>query len=304
MVPPPALRKRMQAASSGNGASLTHAVGSRKETKPRIHISFLLGGAIGVIGVCGMLYRCTLQPDITSEWAEADAAPIPEAMTLMSQANHAIRAKYNYTLAHDLLKRALKLDSNNTSIQHSYASALLALDKVEEAWNIFRTLFDARSAVAKTPSFLQQYVLSLHRLAKHQELREVWPIILAIPEVIWRTPLQCPDFVDESLLAGAMPFPSQEGLRVPRLLHEHREKIMSEFQKFWGDDGERSQHHFKVNQDGDLVEGTKVKQWTEMLLFDRGVWDPLGLVTFRLHAKYSRVCLKWRGLQTASVVVR
>jgi len=115
-------------------------------------------------------------------------------------------------------------------------------------------------------------VLVLTRLEKATELEQAWPSIAAAPGISWRTPLQCPDLVDEALLDGAVPFPSAEGLRVPQLLMQHKDRILGEFQAFQRQPGWDSSRYFRANQDKDLVLGKRERQWTEMLLFDRGIW--------------------------------
>jgi len=103
----------------------------------------------------------------------------------------------------------------------------------------------------------------------------VWPKVVAKPGVRWRSPLQCPDLVDESLLDAAAPFPPLAGCGpVPRLLVEHREAIEREFEAFRATPGWDSERYFRPNQDNDLVGGNEPRRWTEMLLLEKGQWDP------------------------------
>ncbi|CAK0892096.1 unnamed protein product [Prorocentrum cordatum] len=109
------------------------------------------------------------------------------------------------------------------------------------------------------------------RLGKQEELSAVWPAIMSTPGIQWRSPLQCPDLVDEGLLEGAEPFPRPEGQRVPELLERHKAAIVREFEQFWKEPS--SMDYFSPNQDNDLVAGDRPRQWTEMLIFDKGQWD-------------------------------
>lgn len=210
----------------------------------------------------------------------------PEVLQLLDQANNAIRRKYNYSLALTFIEKALLLEPSSLGVKQFHGSVLLALDKVQEAWLQFQTVFQYRSSsINEDLHFLQQYVLTLHRLDKQQELAAVWPIIVTTPGVHWRSPLQCPDKVDEAFLDGAVPFPRPEDLRVGQLMIQHKDAIMKEFNEFRRQPGWNSEHFFKPNQDNDLVLGNEGRKWTEMLLFDRGSWDPRFCSIFKTVCK-------------------
>jgi len=57
-------------------------------------------------------------------------------------------------------------------------------------------------------------------------------------------------------------------------MRDNREAIAKEFDEFRRQPGWSSEWYFKPNQDNDLVLGNGKAQWTEMLLFDKGAWDP------------------------------
>lgn len=218
-------------------------------------------------------------------------APVPEEVyELLGQAEAAIRRSYDYKLALRHVQAAFDLAPQSAGVRQFYGSVLLALGHVTEAWQHFRVVFESRAAESEDTHFLQQYVLSLHRLGKADELAAAWPRILALPGVQWRSPLQCPDQVDESLLGGAVPFPRAEGSRFVQLLVERREAINLEFQAFSNREGWDSSRYFKSNQDNDLVQGNEPRRWTEMLFFEKGQWAAD-------HCKiFPTVCRTLRGL--------
>eukprot|EP00747_Dinoflagellata_sp_TGD_P193588 gnl/TRDRNA2_/TRDRNA2_59962_c0_seq1.p1 gnl/TRDRNA2_/TRDRNA2_59962_c0~~gnl/TRDRNA2_/TRDRNA2_59962_c0_seq1.p1 ORF type:complete len:424 (+),score=73.04 gnl/TRDRNA2_/TRDRNA2_59962_c0_seq1:70-1272(+) len=268
MTPPPALRKRMQAAQSQGGS--TGASGAKSSKSPLSPAILLAAAIAAVTGICWLLFSWLREADGSDDVEVRD----PEVIRLVDQATVAIRKKYNYTEAHEQLERAFRLAPQSMGVRQFYASVLLALGQVEAAWQHCREVFLSRTKMAKDPHFLQQYVLTLHRLGKYEELDAAWPRITRYPEVKWRTPLQCPDQVDESLLAGAEPFPAASDFRVSELLVKHKDAIINEFEKFKQRPDWDSAKYFRPNQDNDLVSGNEETRWTEMCLFDRGYWDP------------------------------
>lgn len=279
MAPPKELRRRLEQAN---------AVGKDGAQRSKSTSRSLWAVAAVVLAVAGVFWF--VEPQTKPALAQEEIRN-PEVLRLLDNANNAIRKKYNYTLALGYIEQALNLEPNSTGVKQFYASVLLALDKVEDAHVQFREVFKSRSPITQDLHFLQQYVLTLHRLDKHEELAATWPQIVATPGVHWREPLQCPDRVDEAFLDGAVPFPRPEELNVPQLMAKHKDAIMNEFNEFHRQPGWSSNRFFKPNQDNDLVLGNEETKWTEMLLFDRGSWDP------RFCAIFRTVCKMFGGIR-------
>lgn len=279
MPPPKELRRRLEQQRTGeqDGASNVRSPAKRSYR--------WIAAVVLVIGAACMYAR----PQPRRAAPPPEEIKNPEVLKLLDLANKAIRVKYNYTLALGYIEQAKKLDEKSMDIKQFYAAVLLALDRVQDAWHYSREVFLSGSASSQDMHFLQQYVLTLHRLDKHEELAAAWPQIASTPGVHWRTPMQCPDMVDEVFLADAVPFPRPEELRVGQLMQEHSAAILKEFNDFRVQPGWKS--FFKPNQDNDLVEGNEGQKWAEMLLFDRGAWDP------RYCAIFKTVCRIFGGLR-------
>merc|ERR1712226_851078 len=54
---------------------------------------------------------------------------------------------------------------------------------------------------------------------------------------------------------------------------QNRDAIVAEFKAFAQQSDWQSSKYFRANQDNDLILGDDKQRWTEMLLFDKGVWD-------------------------------
>lgn len=276
MAPPSATRQRRQAAGTSSTADGKPRAGKRSRGKSQQQrwLSLLLS-ASAAVGVPVSLLAGVHWGWLSFDSGDFDDTPLDEETAgLMQDAELAIRQRFNYTLALDYLERAARHSPSSASVLQFHASVLLSLGQVERAWERYHKVFHSRSPVKRDQHFLQQYVLTLHRLHRDDELKTVWPRIVSTPSIKWRSPLQCPDFVDESLLESASPFPSMQDLRVPRLLQQHGEKILSEFELFRRRDDWDSANFFQPNQDNDLVLGNTPSSWTEMLFFDRGQWSP------------------------------
>lgn len=217
-------------------------------------------------------------------------------MGLLQQAGIAISRDFNYPLALGYLESAAQLSPRSASVVQFYASVLLSQGHLERALERFQQVFHSSSAFKSDRFFLQQYVLALHRLGREAELGRVWPTIVSTPGVQWRSPFQCPDAVDESLLDGATPFPSLRGLRVPSVLQQHAGDILREFEAFRGRDDWMAPQYFRPNQDNDLVLGNQPSHWTELLLFSRGKWDPKHCALLPTACKVLRGFLEIEGI--------
>lgn len=280
MTPPPSLRRRIEAQ-----ASAANAKGGRSGKTAASERSMRVPVLIGVsVAVGGFLWMGARRGGTVGNGNKLDAAISPEAARLIAEADQAVRQSFDYPQALELAEKAAALAPDNAGVLHFHASILLGLGHVVRAWHILREVFLSSSEITRDGSFLQQYVLSLHRLGKKAELEEVWPRIAATPGIHWRSPLQCPDRVDESVLDGAVPFPDPAGLRVAEQMTLHRDAILAEFNKFWAGPGAK-ELKFKANQDNDLVFGNKTNQWTELLLFDKGYWDPRACAAFPTACK-------------------
>lgn len=188
------------------------------------------------------------------------------------------------------LRQAYELSPDSAGVRQFYATVLLGLDEDAEAVRHMRAIFNSNSKVTKDKHFLQQYVLALHRNGLREELDAAWPTIVRTPGVPWRTPMQCPDQVDEALLAGAKPFPDPMQHKVTKIMYDNRETFISEFEKFRQSTDWESEKYFRPNQDTDLVKGNEGARWTEMLFFEKGLWDP------RTCGLMPTVCKKFKNL--------
>mmetsp|Transcript_124668 Transcript_124668/g.285584 ORF Transcript_124668/g.285584 Transcript_124668/m.285584 type:complete len:204 (-) Transcript_124668:177-788(-) len=63
---------------------------------------------------------------------------------------------------------------------------------------------------------------------------------------------------------------------VTRIIEQNKDEIASDFQKFMSKGGSG----FNPNQDTDLVDGGTKELWTEYLLFEKGVWNPIECMNF------------------------
>lgn len=283
MPPPAELRKRLEKQRIAANA----ADGIKKQSLSRSRIVLLLSIlGVSILAIILVAYRIIRKP---FELDPPEEIKNSEALQLLDHANNAIRRKYNYTMALEYIESALRIEPASTGIRHFYASVLLALDRVQDAYAYFHDIFNSRAALTADPRFLQEYILTLHRLEKQEELHAAWPRVVATPGVVWRTPLQCPDKVEEAFLDGAVPFPDPSESRVTQLMMENSATIVKEFNEFRKQPGWST--FFKPNQDNDLVQGNGQLQWTEMLLFDKGAWDP------RYCAIFPTVCKKFAGLR-------
>eukprot|EP00927_Polykrikos_kofoidii_P041115 TRINITY_DN35033_c0_g1_i1.p1 TRINITY_DN35033_c0_g1~~TRINITY_DN35033_c0_g1_i1.p1 ORF type:complete len:425 (-),score=47.13 TRINITY_DN35033_c0_g1_i1:33-1241(-) len=300
MVAPPALRRRLDAANaSAIGTTLPGKVSGKRAVAKRRWIIFrLLATFAGLIllGGTGWWLQQRTRGNASGVGGGMHEVYSPAVTSLMSKAENAIRQKYNYSLALEYLGKAFLLSPESPGVRQFYASVLLSLGRDYEAWGHFREVFLGGSAVSSDLHFLQQYVLSQHRVGHKEELQDVWPSISATPGVGWRSPLQCPDHIDESLLDGAVPFPETSGLRVPTLLLQHRDAILAEFNAFQQRSDWQSTAYFKPNQDNDLVLGNRPQLWTELLLFDRGNWDHQACKLFATACRVMRGLIEIEGI--------
>jgi len=257
-----------------------------------------MGRKVAVVAALLVFSLCWLAVWLTRLGSASvlDEPPGPEVAELLGQADLAIRQLYNYTLALEHLGLALDLAPRNAAVMKFYATVLLALGRVAEAHGHLRAVFRSGVSAAQDAHFLQQYVLALHRLEARAELEEAWPAVTRLAGLGWRSPMQCPDIVDVSLLDDAVPFPEPKGLRVAQLMAAHSAEILAEFRAFQQQPGWDSPSRFSPNQDNDLVLGNDPRRWTEMLLFDRGTWQPRGCKLLPTACKALQGLLEVEGI--------
>jgi len=197
-----------------------------------------------------------------------------EVAPLLQQAADSIKLNRNPEEARELLQKAENISPHNQMVLQMLALVLGSLHEFEGALVRYRKLFSGGVSDPSNDRFvLQQYLLTLQRLGKEDDLQQEWPRLVIAAGLKWPSILQCPDRYDASLFTGASPFPSLEGLRIPRVLASHGAALAAEFSSFAEKPGWDSSANFRSHQDNDLILGRNLSQWTEMLLFDRGSWD-------------------------------
>eukprot|EP00929_Paragymnodinium_shiwhaense_P007880 TRINITY_DN111800_c0_g1_i1.p1 TRINITY_DN111800_c0_g1~~TRINITY_DN111800_c0_g1_i1.p1 ORF type:complete len:400 (+),score=99.28 TRINITY_DN111800_c0_g1_i1:138-1337(+) len=295
MKPSSSIRRRGQDQSSSSQDSSTEADDTAAKVVGLRSTAIAIFGGL-VVAVTGWFFLASGGGSRETKQEEVVQRD-PELLQLLAKADESIRKEYNYPKAHEYLSKALQMSPSDVQVRWPYATVQLALGKLEEAWTHLDDIFRARGELSKDTHFLQQYVLSMHRLEKTAELETVWPKIVATPGVKWRTPFQCPDQVDETLLDGAVPFPLPSSLKVPSKVEKHRAKILAEFDEFKRSHSDwDSKKYFAPNQDNDLVDGNEETRWTEMLLFHKGLWDYQNCRIMKTACKVLKNLLEVEGI--------
>lgn len=266
MAPPAALRRRLEArATSAPGQG---AAGGRDVARRWRAAAALCCGAAALAAVAWAALQALRSP---GNLERPDRAPA--VVAALAAADAAVRKDYSASRALKHLELARRLAPQDAGVLQFYASVLVSLGRLEEAYVQFKAIFESAAPEASDPHFLQQFVVTLHRLGRRGELDEVWPRMAAVPGIKWRSPLQCPDQVEEQLLDGAAPFPDVAASKVVQRILEKAPKIQQEFSEFRKRADWSSEAYFRPNQDNDLVRGNEPQRWTEMLLFNKGLWD-------------------------------
>jgi len=184
-----------------------------------------------------------------------------EAMTTFTTSQD----KIDLHRARDHMSAAVQLAPRNAMLRAILAKILTMLRRHGEALPHYRAILKGGVVITNKLENLAGYVLSLHQSgsAGAAELNEVWPRIVSMPEVPWRSPLQCPASVEETLLAGAQPFPEPERYEIPSLLLKHRDSLLADFERV--SSHPKWDSFWKGHRDHDLV--SDPKQWTAINLF-------------------------------------
>jgi len=204
----------------------------------------------------------------------------PQLTTLFKSMQQAM-TENDHALAHEHVKNAMKSAPYNVWLRGFNALLALFRGSTEEAYADFHVLVRSQTAAARFPTFLQQYLVSLHRLGKKTELADIWPQIAATPGIQWRSPLHCPELIDDSLLDGAAPFPHAAGLRVPELLKKQRRSLHAEFLAYWRRSSKASDWQIVPDHDLPSTPGC----WTEIILFHLGEWSQKWCKVFAMACK-------------------
>jgi len=178
--------------------------------------------------------------------------------------------KESLELAHEAKTRAPLIEQ-----REFLGSLMLSLHQLDEALATYRELFYQTIEIAH----ISKYVTVLHRLgAEYDKERihafEVMKLPEHVPPVPWHSSWQCPPHVEESLLPGK-PFHDPKDFRVTRRIKENLPAIIHEFDDFLHDHPSEALGSFKQGTYNDLVDKLARKNWTEMILFERGSWNDL-----------------------------